>query len=267
MSEDKEHGRTMNETTSRRTAADLSQSASSGRLPVVVVACQVLQDMLDALLPPDLAADLSYMDYGLHRLPGRMTETLQDILDGIEEPSLIVLGYGLCGNGLNGLRAGKHTLLVPRVDDCIALLLGSRHAYLTEFAAVPGTYYLSAGWLESGSHPLSEYEEYAEKYGREDAEWIMDQQYQNYERLALVAHSQSDLEHYRPTAQRVARFCRRWDMRYEEILGSDEYVRCLVETALTLSTDGRGGPGQSGADFVIVPPGGEVRQDMFISLR
>jgi len=69
----------------------------------------------------------------------------------------VVLGYGLCGNGLHGLKAGRHTLLAPRADDCIALLLGSYQAYRREFDAEPATYWLSKGWLESGSNPLQEY--------------------------------------------------------------------------------------------------------------
>lgn len=226
------------------------------KLPVVVIACQVLQNMLERLLPADLARQVTYMDYGLHRVPNNMTGTLQAAIDKIEQPSLVVLGYGLCGNGLDGLKAGPHTLLVPRADDCIAILLGSRQAYLREFEAVPGTYYLSKGWLESGSHPLKEYQEYAEKYGDEDAEWIMDQQYQHYERLVLVTHSQADMEKYRPWARAVASFCERWDMRYEEILGSDDFVQRLVEAAAN--------PDNAGHDFILIPPGDEIRQEEFL---
>jgi hypothetical protein len=212
--------------------------------------------MLERLLPDDLAKHVVFMDYGLHRVPGKMTWTLQDAIDAIQEPSLVVLGYGLCGNGLNGIQAGRHTLLVPRTDDCIAMLLGSRRAYFREFEAVPGTYYLSKGWLESGSHPLKEYQEYTVKYGQSEADWIMDQQYQHYERLVLVAHSQADLEKYRPQAQEVARYCERWGMRYEEILGSDDYMRRLVEVAAALDkVDG---------DFLVIPPGGEISQNQFM---
>lgn len=230
--------------------------SSPEKLPVVILACQVMESMLEGLLPEDLATEITYFDYGLHRLPNKMTFTLQDAIDSIEQPSLVVLGYGLCGNGLNGLNAGRHTLLIPRVDDCIALLLGSHHTYMKEFEAVPGTYYLSKGWLESGSHPLKEYAEYKKKYGPEDAAWIMDEQYQHYERLAMVAHNQEDLENYRAEAKEVAAFCERWGFRYEEILGSDAYVRRLVEVAATLD--------KADGDFVIVPPGGEISQNQFI---
>lgn len=226
------------------------------KLPVVIISCQVLQNMLERLLPADLATQITFMDYGLHRLPNKMTWTLQDAIDAIETPSLVVLGYGLCGNGLNNIKAGKHTLLVPRADDCIAILLGSRQAYIREFESEPGTYYLSKGWLESGSHPLKEYQEYVEKYGPEDAAWVMDQQYQHYNRLVLVVHSQEELEKYRPEALEVARYCQQWNMRYEEILGSEAYVRRLVEIAADLK--------KADGDFLVISPGGEIRQDQFI---
>jgi hypothetical protein len=235
--------------------------ASPEKLPVVVISCQVLQDLLIRLLPPGLAKEVIIMDYGLHRVPQKMTWTLQEAIDRIEEPSLIVLGYGLCGNGLNGIQAGKHTLLVPRVDDCIALLLGSRKAYVHEFETVPGTYYLSKGWLESGSHPLKEYEEYLPKYGPERTMWFMDQQYQNYQRLVLVAHSEADLETYRPQALQVARFCERWGMRYEELLGSDQYVRRLVDAIGAAAVPGAA---QTDGDVMVIPPGGEIRQEQFM---
>jgi hypothetical protein len=238
--------------------------SSPEKLPIVILSCQVLEDLLVRLLPEEMARDVVYMDYGLHRVPSKMTWTLQDTLNSIQQPSLVVLGYGLCGNGLRGLKAGPHTLLVPRVDDCIALLLGSRRAYIREFEAVPGTYYLSKGWLESGSHPLLEYQEYVPKYGPEQAMWLMDQQYQNYERLVLVAHSQRDLEAYREQALEVAGFCGRWGMRYEEILGSDGYIRRLVEILSDAAEKGPAGLNGAGDDFLVIPPGGEILQEQFI---
>jgi hypothetical protein len=53
-------------------------------------------------------------------------------------------------------------------------------------------------------------------------------------------------------------------MRYEEILGSDRYVRRLAElvraavkgiTSITDLTDG---------DFLVIPPGGEIQQEQFM---
>ena len=228
----------------------------SESLPLVVIACKVFQNLLEAYLPEEVASNITFMDYGLHRVPSKLTWSVQDEVDRIEDPSVIILGYGLCGNGLQGVKSRQHTLVIARADDCIAILLGSREAYLEEFENEPGTYYLTKGWLESGSDPLKEYNEYKEKYGEKDAEWLMDQQYQHYKRIVLVAHQQEDLEKYRSQAQAVAKFCERWGMRYEEKLGSDRYVARLVEVANSLDTQDK--------DFLIVPPGGEIRQEDFI---
>jgi hypothetical protein len=230
--------------------------AFAEKLPVVVIACKVFQNLLEHYLPPELNGRVTFLDYGLHRVPRNLKKALQERLEAIEEPSLVVLGYGLCGNGLHGLESGKHTLLAPRADDCIALLLGSYQAYRREFDAEPATYWLSKGWLESGSNPLQEYQELVEKYGQEQANWLMDQQYRNYRRVALVAHQEEDLEHYRAQAQEVAAYCGRWGMRYEEILGSDDFVRRLGRAVTA--------PEAAGDDFVVVPPGNILTQLRFL---
>ncbi len=229
---------------------------SPNGLPIVFIACQVFQGLLEKIMPEGMAERVTYMDYGLHRVPDKLTWAVQDAVDSVANPSLIVLGYGLCGNGLRGIKSRQHTLLIPRTDDCIAILLGSHKKYIQEFDATPGTYYLTKGWLESGSNPLQEYEEIKAKYGKDDATWIMDQQYQHYERLAFVAHTLEDMDKYRPQAEEVAEYCQRWGFRYEEILGSDAYVRRLVEVAAALD--------KADDNFVVVPPGGETKQDMFM---
>lgn len=198
--------------------------------PIVVLACRVFQNWLEQLLPPGLSAEITFFDYALHRIPRNLRNTLQEAIDAIKQPSLVVLGYGLCGNGLHEIRAGKHTLLIPRTDDCIAVILGSYQAYRREFDAQPATYYLSKGWLEGGSTPLMEYHEYLEKYGGKKTNWLMDTQYHNYKRLALVVQNASDLEKYRPAALEVAAYCERWGLRYEEILGSDEMLLRLSKS-------------------------------------
>ena len=225
-------------------------------LPVVFLACQVFQHLLESNLPPDMTSAITFLDYGLHSVPRNLKARLQELIDGIGVPSLVVLGYGLCGNGMDGIHSGKHILLIPRADDCIAILLGSYGAYREEFDTSPGTYYLSKGWLESGSNPLSEYQSYLERYGQEQSEWIMDVQYRNYKRLAFVAHNQEDLEKYRLQAEEVARFCQRWGMSYEEILGSEDYIKRLVEVAASLD--------KTSEDFIVVPPGNELTQSQFI---
>lgn len=230
-------------------------SSSPAHLPVVVLACRVFQNWLEHLLPEGLAANVTFFDYALHRVPKNLRQTLQEAIDGLPQPSLVVLGYGLCGNGLSGIQAGQHTLLIPRTDDCIAIILGSYQAYRREFDKEPATYYLSKGWLEGGSTPLQEHQELVEKYGEKKADWLMDTQYHNYKRLALIVHQAQDLETYQPAAMEVARYCERWGFRYEEIIGTDAMLKRLIEIAAALD--------QADEDFLVIPPGGTLTQSQF----
>jgi len=224
--------------------------------PIVIIACKVFQDYIEKFLSPDRSAAIQFLEYGLHSLPRNLKKSLQEQIDQIEQPSLVVLGYGLCGNGLHGIRAGRHTLLLPRTDDCIALLLGSYTAYREQFDFKPGTYYLSKGWLEAGSNPLQEHQKYIERYGVEQADWLMEQQYKNYKRLVFVASTQEEMEQYRPQALEVARFCQRWGMEYEELLGSSQYVEGLMRVAQGFQA--------ADSNFLVIPPGETINQSQYI---
>ncbi len=121
--------------------------ASSTSRPTVVLACRVFEDLFQRFVPDGMIQQFMYLDYGLHNTPKKLNEAVQQALDGLAQPSLVILGYGLCGNGLHRVRSGEHTLLIPRADDCIAVFLGSYQRYRQEFAAESATYYLTKGWL------------------------------------------------------------------------------------------------------------------------
>ena len=222
------------------------------RQPHVFLACEVLKGVV---YTPASDLQTQFLDAGLHAAPKKLNTKVQEEINTILEPSIIVLGYGLCGNGLNNIKAGKHTLIIPKMDDCIAMFMGGREKYLEEFSKDPGTYYLTKGWLEAETHPLSEYKRCVEKYGEETANYVMDSQYQHYHRLRFVAHSQDDLDAYRPIALEVAEFCRRWDMQYDEYLGATDFVSALEKTVAS--------PAQADDAFIIVQPGETLTQDMF----
>jgi len=220
-------------------------------LPVVFLACKVFEGIIQR----GSNARHIYLDYGLHTFPKQLKQAVKEQLDAIQEPSLIVLGYGLCGNGLNEIQAGKHTLVIPKADDCVAIFMGSRQRYLDQFNENPGTYYLTKGWFEVGSDPLSESEKLVEKYGVDTAEYLMKTQFQHYKHLVFVAHSQADLDAYRPRALQVAEYCQRFGMVYQEYLGSAEFIQQIAEVL----DDHH----HNSARFILVPPGEILQQGMF----
>jgi hypothetical protein len=223
--------------------------------PIVILACTALQRPLSRLLPEAEFASAQFLDTGLHQIPKKLTIALQAALASIETPSRVMLGYGLCGNGLAGLRAGAHTLIVPRSDDCIALLFGSYAAFRQEFDSHPGTYYVTPEWLEAEISPLHEYRRVQARLGEEKARWVMDQQYGHYQRLLFLAATPEDQAAYRSQARQVAEYCQRWGFVYEERLGSDVYLRQLVQALRTLD--------ESTDDILLVSPGGVIEPDAF----
>ncbi len=119
-----------------------------------LISCEVLfREMCHACAHSPHQVDLEFLPKGLHDLGGKpMAARIQEAVDrtGEGEYQAILLGYGLCGNGLDGLTARHTRLVLPRAHDCIALLMGSHARYQAYFDGNPGTYYRSTGWLERG---------------------------------------------------------------------------------------------------------------------
>ncbi len=203
-----------------------------------VIACATVIEEMLPLLPPGV--HYRVLDFGLHVNPEELKRILQETVDAIApEADTILLGYGLCSQAVVGLRANGCTLVVPRVDDCIAIFLGSGAAYQEQSRAEPGTYYLTKGWIEAGDSPFAEYDGLVERYGEEKAQWLMGQMLKNYTRLALINTGQYELERYRAYARYTAE---RWGLRYEEIPGSDALIARMLH-------------GPWDGDFVVARPG------------
>ncbi len=218
------------------------------RYPQKVLACATVMEEMQPLLPADMPRQV--LDFGLHINPASLKAALQDAIDAsAEEAETVILGYGFCSMAVVGLHARGCTLVVPRVDDCISIFLGSRDAYQRHAKAEPGTYYLTKGWIEVGDTPFSDFDRLAEKYGAAKADRLVRLSVKNYTRLALIDTGRdADLTKYREYAQTLAQ---RWDLRFEEIQGSNELVRRMLF-------------GPWDGDFVVAAPGETIRLDHFL---
>jgi hypothetical protein len=226
----------------------------SGR-PTVVVSCSVLEDLLGKRLPKEVPA--VWLDVMLHNTPKKLAQTLQERIDAVSEPSNIIVGYGLCGNGLVGVKAGIHRLIIPRTHDCVAIFLGSHQRYVQRFFASPNTYYLTKGWIDARDEPLADYHDLVKEFDEDSADYIFDMKYKHYRRVCLVGFSQEELDAYRDQARAVAEFMDRrfGGVVFEETLGSTALIEALVKM-----------PARAGHDeeFVVIEPGGETSQELFM---
>jgi len=203
-----------------------------------VIACATVIEEMLLHLPPGM--DYQVLDFGLHVNPEALRRALQEAIDtSTASAETILLGYGLCSQAVVGLRANDCKLVVPKVDDCIAIFLGSGEAYKAQSRTEPGTYYLTKGWIEAGDSPFDEYDSLVEQYGEQKARWLMGRVLKNYTRLALINTGQYELERYRDYSRRTAE---RFGLRYEEIPGSNALIKKMLH-------------GPRDDEFVVARPG------------
>ncbi len=232
------------------------------RLQLIV--CDMLMlpvEHLSAESPHEIVAtDLSA---SLHVEPLPLRDRIQAEIDRIEaedpEADAILLGYGLCGGATAGLVARSTPLVLPRAHDCVTIFLGSRERYLQEQAQAPGTYWFTEdnvkrgnafmGWLlgssERSDGVQATYDEYVEKYGQENADYLMEalgEWQQHYSRGAFLETGMAPDEVAKERAQAETE-SRGW--RFETVLSDLGLIERLLG-------------GEWNEDFLVIRPGETV---------
>jgi hypothetical protein len=205
-----------------------------------IIACATVIEEMLPMMPPGLKYEV--LEFGLHANPEKLRQALQKAIDAsAPDIDTVILGYGLCSQAVVGLSSPDRTLVVPRVDDCIGLFLGSVEEYNRQHKNTPGTLYLTKGWIEAGT-PLDERGEMIKRYGEARARLLFKQMIRNYTRLVFINTGNYDLDHYRARSKDVAR---ELELQFEEIQGSNSIIRRILY-------------GPWDGDFVIVPPGRKI---------
>lgn len=213
---------------------------------------------IEEVLSPDTEVEVRYLEQALHRTPHLMPGRLQAEIDAVAGyAGRIVLGYGLCSNGLVGVAARQQSIIVPRCHDCITLFLGSRASYDELFHKTPGTYYLTPGWIEEKKDPLGIVEfDYTPRVGSETAIWAMQEELKHYTHIALISSGLTDIEPYRRRAKENAA-C--FGKEYLELTGTLDYFRKMARPDLL-------DDGMVPDDFISIAEGQHLTQEMFLSL-
>ncbi|MHC4061744.1 MAG: DUF1638 domain-containing protein [Planctomycetota bacterium] len=153
-----------------------------------------------------------------------------------------------------GLSA-KIPIVIPRGHDCITLLLGSKEKYREYFDSHRGVYWYSPGWIEGGKQPSRElYEqtlrEYEQKYGRDNARYLMETEQswiKEYNWAAYVDSGPVDSDEYKKYTRQCAEFLG-WN--YDELSGDPGLMQRLVNGEWNES------------EFLLVSPGQKVAEDL-----
>jgi hypothetical protein len=230
------------------------------------IACQVFTRELNAVLPQSPhSVEVEIVTMGLHDLGARMLPHLQERVDAADAGGFdaILLGYALCGRGTDGLRAGRTPLVLPRVHDCIGMLMGSRRRYQEYFDAHPGVYFRSPGWIEFQTPGQTLEPAYAAvfgkdgtrhtredliaQYGEDNGNFLFEQFRafrRNYSGLTYISTGVEGEANFRASAAEEAA---REGWAFEEMDGSLTLFERLVNGEW------------DAAEFLVVPPGASIR--------
>ena len=160
----------------------------------VMIACDTLRTEIEHVMHTrGIEREVIWIEHLLHNVPTQLTATLQEAIDSIENADRVLLGYGNCGNAIQGLKCGDFELIVPRLDDCVSLVLGSQR-YREHFSREHSAFFLTDGWINGSRTIQVEYDEMVEDYGEEEADELMGMMYAHYRTMAYLDTGLYDIE-------------------------------------------------------------------------
>ncbi|SMC33506.1 DUF1638 domain-containing protein [Sporomusa malonica] len=155
-------------------------------MQTVLLACQTMKDEIElAMQQASITYPVIYFESGLHNTPELLRQKIQEQLNTLDTADVILMAFGCCGNGLVGLQASHAKIVIPRIDDCISLLLGSSAAR----RAVPNevsTYFVTKGWLDPEGNIMWSYRPWVERYGEQKALRLVKKMLNNYTRFLII---------------------------------------------------------------------------------
>lgn len=208
----------------------------------VMLACANLRDEIRmAAGESETRFPVLYISSELHMFPDRLREYLQKTIDNLENVDYIILPMGRCGNGTLGLCSKYASIILPRCEDCIDLILSDKEIQVER---PKDSFFLTNGWLRDDNAINKEFERTVTKYGYEKAVTIMQMIYANYRHFAFLDTGAYSLE----TAQEEVR-----DL--SELLNMDITLlegKCgVLRQIMRLDFDD---------NFIIIPPGSRVSE-------
>ena len=216
----------------------------------ILIACSMIEDEINAVFDCFNIRDIEvrWQERGHHNDPDKLRDVVQTEIYKAEEDGadLIMLAYGLCGNGAVGWRTETATLVMPRFDDCVNMMLCTgkrdRRNYLKA-----GHMYLTGGWSKDEGALLDMFESYLAKYGKRKADKLMKMMLDSYTSVTVIDTGCYEME---PVIAYADECAERFGLERCIVPGGN----CPMKKLLTGDWDD---------DIIVKEPGSQVTEEEF----
>ncbi len=160
----------------------------------LIISCEVYKGYLEKLNLTE-NYQVRYLEIKQHNAPEKLRELLQAQIDDALEFEEVYLLYGICGNAIHNLINTSSKLIVLRVHDCFAALLGGNKKYFEVITKYPSYHWECSS--NQGSEYLSQIkQEYLAQYDEETVNYLLDVYHQKSGQSIYVNfNSQEDINH------------------------------------------------------------------------
>ena len=222
-------------------------------MKTAVLACETIRsELVRAIEDTSSTYPIYWLDSGLHNTPNVLRSQLSETIAKAESDGIgrLLAAMGFCGNSFTEVATGNIELILPRVDDCITLLLGSiqRRRKLNEAYAA---YFLTHGWMRGERNIWVEYQYLMSKYDEDVARDIAGTMFGNYRTLMLL---DSDTEPIEPLIESTRIIADTLRLEQKVVPATRDYLAELLR-----------GPWND-ERFVVVSPGSVITaKDLMLS--
>ncbi|MDR2957160.1 MAG: DUF1638 domain-containing protein [Coriobacteriales bacterium] len=193
-------------------------------MKTMVIACEMLRPEIEFILAElDLPFEVYWIEPALHLTPNKLHTRLQELFDSLVDIERVIMPFGECGGALKDLQTKAFEIIVPQVDDCLTLMLGSQ-SIREQIISEEATFFLTLGWIKQEKNIFAEYEYALNKYGEEAAEMIYEQMYGNYKRVALIDTGVGNVDELLSYKDGIEKLLK---MKQFMISGTLDYLRAL----------------------------------------
>lgn len=215
---------------------------------VLLIACEMLRDELQlAMERTQVTPEIIWIEKGLHDRPEQLRAVLQETIDSASKQyGTILVGMAYCGGALDGICSREATLVIPRFDDCIRMLLSTEPG---KTEADCRCLYFTRQWMVSDRYIVREFEGYCQTYGQRRGKRIIQAMIGNYRELRLLDSGAYDIP---PYEAQLAADAAALGLKHSVQTGS---IRVLEKLLLQ----------QLDEEFFALPPGEVLTQRQFFS--